>query len=200
MNIHPIFSTIFCVDNIPNIDNKNLKEYILSLEKQKEKNFTNRNGWQKPLDLNDPMIQKLKFEINDRLQKLHEILGLSDYVIQKIQQFWVNVNKKYSYNVNHAHPDSFLTGVYYVDVPENSGNITLFNPALLNKSNFRLHHNNGSFKQDTNFNMQDITYTPKAGDLIIFNGRIEHNVSMNYTDEDRISITFDTLIFPRDEM
>ena len=48
--------------------------------------------------------------------------------------------------------------------------------------------------------MQDITYTPKAGDLIIFNGRIEHNVSMNYTDEDRISITFDTLIFPRDEM
>jgi uncharacterized protein (TIGR02466 family) len=200
MKITPIFTTLFCVDNLFNIDNESLKQYIFELRKEKGYNYSNRNGWQKSLNLDDPNIQILKFEINERLQKLHDLLGLKSTVIQKISTMWINLNPKYSYNVNHTHPSSFFSGVYYINAPKNSGDITFINPDILGRNMLRENAERGLFDKRTDNNMQSMRFSPSAGDLIIFNGRIEHNVSMNYTDEDRISIPFDTLIFPRDEM
>jgi len=197
MKITPIFSTLWCEDKLSNIDNEAFKKYIYEIKNQKGSNYSNRNGWQKPFNLNEPEIQKLKFEINERLQELHDHIGLGKHVIQKVAEMWVNVSPKYSYNVNHSHPGSFFSGVYYINVPENSGNITIFNPDILGKNKMARHEGFNVFDKITNNNMQNLLFSPSAGDLIIFNGHIEHNVSMNYSDEDRISIPFDTSIFPR---
>ena len=37
--------------------------------------------------------------------------------------YWYNVNPQYSYNKEHYHPNSFLSGVFYLKAPPNSGKI-----------------------------------------------------------------------------
>ena len=36
---------------------------------------------------------------------------------------WANINNKEDYNISHTHPYSHYSGVYYVKVPKNSGNL-----------------------------------------------------------------------------
>ena len=40
---------------------------------------------------------------------------------------WVNINKKGDHNTRHTHLDTeiFLSGIYYVKVPKNSGKVRL---------------------------------------------------------------------------
>ena len=40
-----------------------------------------------------------------------------------IENLWVNINPKYSYNQVHVHPEARLSGVFYVSGAENSGDI-----------------------------------------------------------------------------
>ena len=41
---------------------------------------------------------------------------------------WANINPTYSYNKTHMHPNSLWSGVYYIKVPKNSGNLFLEDP------------------------------------------------------------------------
>ena len=54
---------------------------------------------------------------NDLLQK--KGLGLSVLNIE----YWCNINKCYNYNVMHSHGRADLIGIYYVQVPPDSGNL-----------------------------------------------------------------------------
>ena len=46
----------------------------------------------------------------------------------KITAMWSIINKKGSFNIQHNHPNAYLSAAYYVKVPKNSGNIKFFDP------------------------------------------------------------------------
>jgi uncharacterized protein (TIGR02466 family) len=110
--------------------------------------------------------------------------------------YWYNVNYKYSINREHTHPSSFLSGVYYVKVPENSGNIIFmrsrsegdkmeFMQLLLDKAS--------DHGVDNNRINTEHWYTPVEGMLILFPGHLLHYVRQNLTtevDDRRISLSF----------
>ena len=43
-----------------------------------------------------------------------------------IKNFWINVNYKNSWNLPHQHPNSNFSGVFYLEVPKDSGNLIFF--------------------------------------------------------------------------
>jgi uncharacterized protein (TIGR02466 family) len=45
-----------------------------------------------------------------------------------IETFWVNISPKYAYNALHEHPQSVLSGVYYLQVDEKSGSLRFRDP------------------------------------------------------------------------
>jgi len=102
-----------------------------------------------------------------RDQKLHII------------EVWANVNSPGSRNELHQHEKVQYTGVYFLTAPDNCGPLVLKNPA--NVAN-QCHPDAP--------NVQDIVVDPVEGGMIVFPGWVPHEVWINSSAEDRISIAF----------
>ena len=105
---------------------------------------------------------------------------------------WVNINPKGSRNYRHHHftlnNRHLFAGVYYVKVPENSGAIIFHDP--------RGNHLQASVDMQYLSGASPPVYAiqPKAGECYYFPTWLEHEVSENLSEEDRISIAFNIFI------
>ena len=99
-----------------------------------------------------------------------------------IENLWININPKNSYNQVHVHPEARLSGVFYVSAPEKSGDI-----CFTRSGGYAL----GTVAPNqTRYSNAEWCYPPKKNRLIIFPAWQEHHVKANLSDEDRISISF----------
>lgn len=100
----------------------------------------------------------------------------------KISKLWFNANKPGAYQGRHHHADHLLGGTYYLDVPENSGNIGFYNP------NPYMYYKN---QQKNKSFISDIAIETKSRDLLIWPGWIDHEISANKTtDKVRLTVSF----------
>jgi uncharacterized protein (TIGR02466 family) len=98
--------------------------------------------------------------------------------------FWVNINKSYNYNVMHSHGRADMIGIYYVSVPEDSGNFVIL-------------RNDGSQYcnlYDGRSDLLELNLKPKQGRLYIMPGYLWHYVEANESSSERISISFNVYL------
>ena len=81
----------------------------------------------------------------------------------------INVSPKYSYNGYHGHDGADLIGVFYVQVPEDSGNLAIWDPIQKHIGK---------------------VITPQPNYLYLFSSYLFHEVRMNMSDQERVSIAF----------
>jgi uncharacterized protein (TIGR02466 family) len=104
-----------------------------------------------------------------------------------IETFWVNINPKYAYNALHEHPQSVVSGVYYVQVDENSGSLRFRDPRAGKRMN---PWPVAGDKTSDRRHWDRVNYKPVAGRLIMFPSWLEHDVEASLSDRERISISF----------
>jgi uncharacterized protein (TIGR02466 family) len=102
----------------------------------------------------------------------------------EFKEIWFNFNPPMGYQGKHHHADFLFAGTYYVQVPPESGDIRFFNP-----NNFAMYK---LYSENRNHLMKLQTARfPAEGELYIWPGFIEHEVTTNLTEsENRISISF----------
>lgn len=146
---------------------------------------SNAGGYQSPPTLSEIV------ELQEFFQFIAESAEpvLQAYDIQKpkilINAAWVNFNQgKGQHNQTHIH-DGILSGVFFVQTPQGSGNLNIMNPAMNclwqghNMANSRNHHT------------AEVAYIqPKAGKLYLWPSYLPHSVDSNSDDVERISISF----------
>lgn len=196
MNIMGLFTSLMCEDHI-DIDIKSIIDYAYGLKKTSQsRSRTNRGGWQSDLLDEHKELQPLILEINKRLNALREIINFNDNIDLKIESLWININSPYSYNARHIHPGSYMSGCFYIKVPEKSGNIVFKHPA------FNLMFMNNSddiFSSYNEVNSLSYSVLPQEKKLLLFPGWIEHEVEQNLSNEDRISIAFNTCFYKSEQ-
>lgn len=98
---------------------------------------------------------------------------------------WVNVMPKSTVHGLHLHPLSTLSGTYYVKVPKGAPGIKFEDPRLdrLMAAPPRLQVADGSTSPW-------ITLPATAGDIVLFESWLRHEVVPNPVDAERISISF----------
>ena len=101
-----------------------------------------------------------------------------------LTSMWAIINKKNNFNLEHTHPNNYLSAAYYVKAPENCGSFVISNPNIISKERVTLSDRN------TEFNQNVAHIKPRAGDLLLFPAYLPHSVGMNKSDEDRIVISF----------
>ena len=109
----------------------------------------------------------------------------NQYDVQ-ISYFWCNINNRGHSNTTHAHLQSFLSSVFYIQVPENSGRICFIRDY---KESSLISQYGNPTQNDINFS--SYTYRPEAGQLIIFPSWLPHRVEPNQSNQERISMAFD---------
>ena len=146
-------------------------------------------GYQSPdLEENYDVLQPLKNKILDNCNNLHEMYQLKKDCVQVISNIWININPKGGINTPHNHPGSIFSGVFHLQCNENSGDLCFTHPAVNQNYHFDIY----SIETNNNLNSGGVTFTPEASKLTIFPGYQNHYVKPNASDEDRISIAFNT--------
>jgi uncharacterized protein (TIGR02466 family) len=177
----------FIYSNIVNIDCEQLKKYCYDKKNNTEGVIrSNVGGWHSE-DLNDENV--FFTHIKSDLKKLADILQIP-HLSFKLLQFWVNINQKNNFNIQHQHPSSFLSGVLYVKVPKNSGKIVFLDPSKNIRYCYEQYWGISNSLPLNNVFSKEWSYSPIEKQLILFPSWLEHYVQPNMSDEERISIAF----------
>lgn len=147
---------------------------------------SNDKGYQsKNIDLNNyKEIEKLMSFIMAQSYVILNNIKISEKIPLTLQECWLNINGKNSKNLKHSHGNALLSGVVYIDVPEDSGNIRFY--RQLNNSYYYRSYYSG----DSEFVHEYISYKPINKKAIIFQSYLEHDVEENLTYTERYSIAF----------
>ena len=118
------------------------------------------------------------------LTVVRELAWDLEAIAPKLNNCWAMANIPNSTTKAHHHPNSVLSGVYYVSAPAGSGNIFFFDPRpgarMLVPPNTK----------DNALNAGQVTLTATAGQMVIFPSWLWHGVGLNRTTEDRLSVSF----------
>ena len=192
--MQPEISDIFKTSiyrNILNVNTNLLNDYCFNLQKiKKTRNRSNKGGWQSNNILsNEGIIANLNHALSAHLNIYSKKLEIKPL---KIVDLWININNYKDYNTIHMHPRSIISGVFYIKVPVNSGNLILINPS----SDFMdsCIDSENDLKNKNNKNSTQVVFEPKENLLVMFPSWINHMVDPNMNEtEERISISFNSI-------
>lgn len=96
---------------------------------------------------------------------------------------WANVNPPGCANARHNHAKAILSGVFYLQAPEDSGNLILEDPREAAQMLGGL----------PDILLDPVEIPAQAGVLLIFPAWLPHRVGKNCSGKDRISVAFNVL-------
>ena len=103
----------------------------------------------------------------------------------RLTDLWVNIMPPSAAHSLHLHPLSFISGTYYVVAPPGCPGLKFEDPRL-DRFMAAPPRRPGARRE----NQLHTTYPAKAGNLILFESWLRHEVPANRVDEERISISF----------
>lgn len=198
-SLFPIYLWRFRIDDHVALNRALLKE--IAKRRANEPGLDNRAtryGWQSERDLfrrREPAHQKLALAVNRIIGQAIEELwppgALTDTAL--IANGWVNINPPGGYNAPHIHPDTLISGTYYVSVPAVGAN------PVGGAIEFNVPHPTLKMSNVvvTPMLAERVRVMPEPGLVLLFPGTLSHWVHPNDSDGDRVSISFNAVIRPK---
>jgi uncharacterized protein (TIGR02466 family) len=103
----------------------------------------------------------------------------------KLEDIWINILPEGGTHSGHIHPHSVISGTTYVAMPDGASAIKFEDPRLpmMMAAPARL--------KDAREELRTFAYVaPAVGDVLLWESFIRHEVPMNMSEEDRISVSF----------
>ena len=184
MDIKLIFTSVIAIERL-NLDNSILENYC----RKNIQDFSQSIF----LDLNSIEIKPLVDQIEEKLNYLHNELGFSKNLKQQVHQGWTNLNNSEPINSVHCHPSAFFNAVYYVTAPKDSAELVLLTPVQeLDHVIFP-----PMVAEYNAFSSAFQVIKPEPGMLVIMPGWIKHYVRQHKSEQDRISMAFDSAMIEK---
>lgn len=185
--INNTFRTPIISQKIPTETYKVIKDDVMSFISNNPDKF--KESWQCPTlstidiarehNLRSMAFEQLLLQISYHYCEIYEFPDMQ----LTVTDYWVNIARKGAYQESHTHLDFhkkfMFSGVMYIDVSEDCGNLVLENPTK------HLHH----YMLPTKL-MHDIEVKPKNGLLVSFPSWMKHEAQINKSDSDRISLSW----------
>ena len=170
-----------------NINAKKIAKKCLQLKDSNfpSRKFSNRGGWQShDINLQDyEEFNELSKYINVSLSNIANEIDRRFKL--KLDNAWININQKGSWNARHPHPNSTISGVFYASTDSNTGDL-IFDSGSSSK-HYKLN------PYDSDMFLTNAVYKPIDGMLVFFPSWVEHEVTVNNSDKLRISIAFNAV-------
>ena len=102
-----------------------------------------------------------------------------------LDSLWINILPPGGVHTSHLHPNSVISGTTYVKVPKESGAIKFEDPRLA------MMMAAPSRKEGVRSELKSFIYLePKVGNLLLWESWLRHEVPINLSDQERVSISF----------
>lgn len=138
------------------------------------------------LPTRDPSFAALKKQLDKHAKSFAHALHLDlDGGKLGLDSIWINVLEPGGVHTGHIHPHSVLSGTYYVDTPLGSSALKLEDPRL--GLMMAAPPRTGDAPEEE----QSFVYlTPRAGDVVMWESFVRHEVPMNGAKKARVSVSF----------
>ncbi|SLN73243.1 hypothetical protein ROJ8625_03901 [Roseivivax jejudonensis] len=183
-------------DHGPSIDARELEASCLSIAEDDEagQEWCEREGypgytsyasltdlpWRFPIFAE--VVKALDAHVAAFAQDLQFDLGDKGLVLEDI---WINVLPEGGSHGSHIHPHSVISGTTYVAMPEGTSALKLEDPRL------PMMMAAPTRTRDCRDELRSFVYVaPEAGDVLLWESWLRHEVPMNMAEEDRISVSF----------
>jgi uncharacterized protein (TIGR02466 family) len=157
---------------------KNKKDFY-----KNDGNITSNNNY----ILNEKPFANIKKELDLRVQDYFDkVISPANKITPYITQSWLNYTETNQYHHKHAHPNSLVSGVFYINCHEEYDKIKFFND---NYKTIKI-----EVKDWNIWNSQSWWFSVKTGDVILFPSSLTHMVETKQGDNTRISLAFNVFI------
>ena len=184
--INGIFSTPIYISKI---DRKLTPLELKFVDKNKkdfyknEGNITTNNNY----ILNEKPFANIKKDLDLRVKDyFNKVLSTTDAVAPYITQSWLNYTETKQYHHKHTHPNSLVSGVFYVNCHEELDKIKFFNEGYKTIK--------PEIKDWNLYNSESWWFSVKTGDIILFPSSLTHMVENKEGTNTRISLAFNVFI------
>jgi uncharacterized protein (TIGR02466 family) len=146
-------------------------------------NITSNNNY----ILNEKPFANIKKELDLKVQDYFDkVISPANNITPYITQSWLNYTEKNQYHHKHAHPNSLVSGVFYLNCHEEHDKIKFFNEKY---SPIKI-----EVKDWNMWNSESWWFPVKTGDVILFPSSLTHMVETKEGDNTRISLAFNVFI------
>ena len=145
-------------------------------------------GWQSPVSLHEyEELAPLMASVDRLARGVLEFLRIGDCGPLRLTGCWANVNAPGAAHRMHAHPNNFLSGVYYVKVRAGADTVNFHDPrpqtGILRPPVTAL----------TAENTDQVVVRVAEGTLLLFPAWLMHSVDANASGELRVSVSFNLM-------
>jgi len=137
--------------------------------------------------LNTKPFANLKKELDKRVQDYFvKVISTTDAVTPYITQSWLNFTETNQYHHKHAHPNSLVSGVFYINCHEELDKIKFFKEGYQTIK--------PEIKDWNLYNSETWWFPVKTGNVILFPSSLTHMVETKEGTNTRISLAFNVFI------
>ncbi len=184
--INGIFPTPIYISKINRkLTNKELSfiKKIKSDCNKNEGNITSNDNY----ILNNKEFKNLKHEIDSKVQDYFDkVISPSNNITPYITQSWLNYTETNQYHHKHAHPNSLVSGVFYINCDDKFDKIKFFNETYKTIK--------PEIKDWNIWNSESWWFSVKTRDIILFPSSLTHMVETKEGTNTRISLAFNVFI------
>lgn len=145
--------------------------------------YTSYGSWDQLHRLSST-FEALEKQLSQHVFKYAKKIG---YDVKKnelsVNSLWLNIMPKGAQHTAHIHPNSVISGTFYVDAPVKCSSIKFEDPRM----GFFMNAPKLSAKAQ---NSRFYSIQPKSGDVVLFESWLRHEVPRNQTSKPRVSISF----------
>ena len=170
---------------------KSMIDYVSNLDWASDKDiYEGPNGETTKLEadlLSEPELENLRKKIDEEVNTFAKSLQIdfSKHGLKRINS-WGNLQKKGNYIKEHRHNNTQFSGVFYLQTPENSGDIifTTRNATWINS------YWEPSLTGYDDLNSFEKRFRPQQCGIFLFPAHLDHYVTPSHSEEERYSISF----------
>ena len=170
---------------------KSMIDYVSNLDWASDKDiYEGPNGETTKLEadlLSEPELENLRNKIDEEVYNFAKSLQIDfgKHGLKRINS-WGNLQKKGNYIKEHRHNNTQFSGVFYLQTPENSGDIifTTRNATWINS------YWEPSLTGYDDLNSFEKRFRPQQCGIFLFPAHLDHYVTPSHSEEERYSISF----------
>jgi len=185
--IHSIFSTPIYISKL----NRELTSQELKFIEENKKLFLKNEGnisSKNNYILNEKPFLNLKKELDLKVKNYFEkVISPANNIIPYITQSWLNYTETNQYHHKHEHPNSLVSGVFYINCHEELDKIKFFKKDIYQTIKPEI-------KNWNVWNSEAWSFVVKTQDIIMFPSSLTHMVENKEGTNTRISLAFNVFI------
>lgn len=182
MIIHNLFPTAAAFFDFGRELTKDERDFMVSQEmKPNEGNTTSKD--RKILD--HPQFSELRAFVDKSIKEYFYATTAPKFEVDlRLTQSWLNYTQPGQYHHKHAHPNSYLSGVFYVNADPEFDKIYFYKEGY---ERIKIHTENWNL-----YNSESWWLPVETGRLVIFPSNLTHMVQTVEARDTRISLAFNT--------